>query len=213
MKKDKPLDPLLVTPANIPSFAQNRVRLIVDDLAKLGISPQDVQRVLMARGVNKWFEARRAVIRLKHSLKTQVTETIEYIIETKQQKARPGKFGTTRRDCLNRLYYARGYLKATEEIRARLRAICHMHRWQAPEPNALQMLPSTGVRQLAKIHELQGELKDADRALELAQGENQRLESDLEVAVEQARSASAQAALLQEKVRVLKRDIKELRDA
>ena len=174
-KKGKPLDPLLVTPANIPSYPQNRVHLIVEDLARLGIAPQDAQRILMARGVNKWLEARRCIIRLKHSLKTQVTETITYIIETKQQKARPGKFGSSRRDCLNRLYYARGYLKATEEVRARLRAICRMHRWQAPVPNELQMLPSTGVRQLAKIHDLQGELKDADRALELAQVENDRL--------------------------------------
>ena len=162
----KRLDPLLVTPANIPAYPQNRVRLIVDDLVRLGAAPQDVQRVLMARGVNKWFVARRAIIHLKDSLKGQVTETIGYIVEAKRQKARPGKFGTSRRDCLNRLYFARGYLKATEEARARIRAICQMHRWQSPDPDSLQMLPSTGVRQLAKIHDLQGELQDAGRVLE-----------------------------------------------
>ena len=171
-KKGTPLDPLLVTIKNIPAYPQNRIGLIVGDIAKLGVEPIAVQRVLMARGVNKWLEARRAIIRLKHSLKRQVTETIDYIVVTKKQKARPGHFGSTRRERLNRLYYARGYLKATEETRARLRAICRMHRWQPPYPDPLTLLPSTGIAQLAKIHDLQGELKDADRALEQAQAEN-----------------------------------------
>jgi hypothetical protein len=172
-KKGKPLDPLLVTIKNIPAYPQNRVGLIVDDIAKLGVEPIAVQRVLMARGVNKWLEARRAIIRLKHSLKRQVTETIDYIVVTKKQKARPGHFGSTRRECLNRLYYARGYLKAIEEVRARLRAICRMHRWQPPHPDPLTLLPSTGVAQLAKIHDLQGELKDMARALEQVQTMNE----------------------------------------
>lgn len=188
-KRGKPLDPLLVTIKNIPAYPQNRIGLIVSDIAKFGVEPIAVQRVLMARGVNKWLEARRAIIRLKHSLKRQVTETIDYIVVTKKQKARPGHFGSTRRECLNRLYYARGYLKATEETRARLRAICRMHRWQPPHPDPLTLLPSTGLAQLAKIHDLQGEIKDAARALARAVGD-----------LEQAQAENA--AILEENVRL-----------
>ena len=172
MRKGKSLDPLLVTPTNIPAYPQNRVELIVNDIAKLGVEPIAVQRVLMARGVNKWLEARRAIIGLKHSLKGRVTETIDYIVATKRQKARPGEHGTTRRECLNRLYFARGYLKAIEEIRARLRAICRMHRWQLPYPDPLTMMPSTGVTQLARIHDLQGEIADYARSLDQFRVEN-----------------------------------------
>lgn len=200
----KRLDPLLVTIKNIPAYPQNRVGLVVDDLAKFGLEPVVVQKVLMARGVNKWLEARRAIIRLKHSLKTQVTETIGYIVETKKQKARPGNFGTSRRECLNRLYYARGYLKATEEIRARLRAICRMHRWQPPYPDPLTMMPSTGVVQLAKIHDLQGELKDADRALEQAQEENDRLEDKAAILREQNLQFSESVARLEGQIRKMR---------
>jgi hypothetical protein len=103
------------------NIAQNKPSLIVTDLATMGV-PRDVgYGVLLGRGVFKWLAVRRDLIKLKDVWKSTVTQTIEDIRQAKREH-----------DGLA-LAYRRGYLKAYEECRREVRALCHSERFRAPD--------------------------------------------------------------------------------
>lgn len=183
MAKPKPLDPLLVTRGNIDWYPQNRVGLIVEDLVKLGIEPVQAQLILIARGVNKWFYARSQIIRLKDEMRHEIAGVLKEITELKlEMRSSPPKqrLGQTAK-----LFRLRGRRDATDRWRKEIRRICHGLRWQIPYPTPMFVMPDTGVAQLAKIHDLQGELQDALR-------ENKQLKGRLlrcEIRLEEGRSS------------------------
>lgn len=106
---------------NIWQFEQNKPSLIVEDLQKLGVPQNIAYKILLARGVFKWFAVRRNLIKLKNIWKDRIKNTIENIHEAKKS-----------RNTLQ-LMYLRGYLKAYEECRKEIRELCHSERWQAPD--------------------------------------------------------------------------------
>lgn len=182
--KKRVLDPLLVTKDNIDWYPQNRVGLIVEDLVKLGIEPVQAQRILMARGVNKWFYARSQIIRLKDEMRCEITQCLEEITGLKLRMGASSPPDRRLKQTAE-LFRLRGRRDATDRWRKEIRRICRGPRWQIPCPTPLAMMPSTGVAQLAKIHALQGELQDARR-------ENKQLKERLlrcEVRLEDGRSS------------------------
>jgi len=95
---------------------------IARDLKRLfGIPIAATFSVLLSRGVFKWLAVRRDLIEAKLRWKDKVRETIGAIREAKKDPSH------------QRLWYLRGYLKAVEECRAEVRAMCHSERWRAPD--------------------------------------------------------------------------------
>lgn len=112
---------VVLNPKSIWNYAQNKPTLIAKDFEKLGI-PRDVTyRILLQRGVFKWLSVRRDLIKLKNEWREEITKTIAQIRHAKESNDR------------DRLYYLRGYLKALEGHRERVRAMTHNERWQAPD--------------------------------------------------------------------------------
>jgi hypothetical protein len=106
---------------NIWCYAQNKPTLIAKDFEKLGIPRDTTYRILLQRGVFKWLAVRRDLIKLKDEWREEITETIAQIRLCKEKNDR------------DRLHYLRGYLKALEMHRRRVRAMTHSERWQAPD--------------------------------------------------------------------------------
>jgi hypothetical protein len=122
------MNPLAVSPDNIWSYKQNKPRLICNDLESLyGVPPRDTQRILMARGVYKWLGARRDIIKLKNVWRDRLTELYN-TVNTLKGKER---------------HRAQGKIKAIEECRAELRAICHSERWRFPDNDTLPAFKAT----------------------------------------------------------------------
>lgn len=119
----KRLSPVIdLSRKTIANFSQNKPSLIAKDLAAIAGVPKSLTHsILLARGAYKWFSVRRQVIRFKTMLKGVVKLALARLIDAK-------KSGNA-----YQVGYWRGYLKATEEIRAELRAMCHSSRWQAPD--------------------------------------------------------------------------------
>ncbi len=65
-----------LSPDTIYSFRQNSPELIIRDAKRMLHLNDDqleiLRRILLARGVNKWFKARRYIIKLKHAIKKQI---------------------------------------------------------------------------------------------------------------------------------------------
>lgn len=102
-----------LSPDTIYSFRQNSPELIIRD-AKRMLHLDDEQlevlrRILLARGVNKWFKARRDIIKLKHALKMRIREVL----------SRYKKWNPVHKIELALLNY----------FYARLESICHQPRW------------------------------------------------------------------------------------
>ncbi len=115
--------PLSVSESNIDHFRQNKPTYVARDMEELFGVPRDVTyKILLARGVFKWLSVRRELIRLKDSWKQQITDVIT---------ALHGFKGDT--SLQHRTWYLRGYLKAKNEDRQAIRALCHSPRWQAPD--------------------------------------------------------------------------------
>ncbi len=110
-----------MNPQTIWNEAQNRPSLIARDLEALGVPADASLHVLLRRGGFKWFAARRDLIRTKDAWKARIRDTIAAIRDAKTEQNRL------------RLAYLRGYLRAYEECRAEVRAICHSPRWRAPD--------------------------------------------------------------------------------
>lgn len=108
---------------------QNKATYVVKDIIQkqselpLGIPliDDDIYKILLARGVFKWFSVRRQLIKYKDFLKRKINNTL--IIQ---------------RICPPRdTQYWRGYRKACEDIRKDLRKMCHSQRWQVADNDKL----------------------------------------------------------------------------
>lgn len=113
-------DPLNVRKDNIWLFAQNKPTLIAEDLKKHGVPESITYTVLLARGVFKWLNVRRELIKLKNEWKTRITQLQDRLFETKGKQ-------------VGNRQYMRGYKQALEDCRAEVRALCHSERWAAPD--------------------------------------------------------------------------------
>lgn len=111
----------LLTPELIWGIEQNKPSLVAKDLQAFGVPPEITHSVLLARGVYKWLSVRRHIIKLKNVWKARIVETLAKLKEAKR----------SRNDY--EVGYLRGYLKAYEECRGEVRALCHSERWQAPD--------------------------------------------------------------------------------
>jgi flagellar biosynthesis/type III secretory pathway protein FliH len=123
--------PLEVTKNNIWNYKQNKPSLIAKDIEELTMLPQRMcMKILMSRGVFKWFRVRREIIRLKESWKKQITMlqgAIQGNKETINTKEKP-----TYADHYNH-GYAKGYHDALTECRNQIRLLCHSQRWTCPD--------------------------------------------------------------------------------
>ena len=113
-----------LTPKGINNIEQNKPCLIAADLATLGVARDTTYSVLLGRGVFKWLAVRRDLIRLKNAWRSHITVIIETIKAAK-------KDGDEYHHA-----YLKGYLKAYEECRAEVRALCHSDRWRCPDNDA-----------------------------------------------------------------------------
>ena len=110
-----------LNPSDIWGIRQNKPTLIAQDLQAYGVPRKVTYSVLLGRGVFKWLAVRRDLIKLKNVWKARITGTIAAIREAKAA-----------RDKEQWAYY-RGYLRAYEEARAEVRALCHSERFRAPD--------------------------------------------------------------------------------
>lgn len=111
----------LLTPELIWNIEQNKPSLVAEDLEEFGVPAHITHSVLLARGVYKWLSVRRQIIKLKNVWKARIVETLAKLKEAKRSH-NDYEVG-----------YLRGYLKAYEECRSEVRALCHSERWQAPD--------------------------------------------------------------------------------
>ena len=116
------MNPLDVSPENIWQFKQNKPSLVIKDMEEFGIAPEITEKVLLARGVNKWLFARRDIIHLKHDIKKQITSTITEIHIAKTSK-----------DFVLR-HKLRGRVNTLVTIQKAIKAICHSERWRPGDP-------------------------------------------------------------------------------
>ena len=124
--------PLEVDKKNIWQYKQNKPSLIAKDIEKLGMIPQQVVlKVLMARGVFKWFAARRDLIKLKERWKEQIT-LAQQGIKIKRAELNIVSRHSTFADHHD-LGYLKGYHAALSECRTQVRVICHSERWRCQD--------------------------------------------------------------------------------
>lgn len=116
-----------LTPNRIWNIEQNRPILVAKDLAYLGIPIKTTMSILLARGVFKCLAVQRDLIRLKNVWKSRITDTLGKIRIAKEN-----------RDNVEHAYL-KGYLKAYEESRRAIRALCRSDRWQAPDNDKYAM--------------------------------------------------------------------------
>ena len=109
-----------ITRKNIWGFKQNKPTLIVKDLIGV-VKPNIVYKILLKRGVFKWFAVRRKLIKCKNIWKEEIKKTNEAKIEAKLN----GNY---------KLYCElKGYQKALEHCRKDIRKLCHSDRFVAPD--------------------------------------------------------------------------------
>lgn len=104
-----------VSPNNIWEYPQNRLRLVLRDFESLGIPQETTRKILLARGVYKWMACRLDIIHLKDELKAEIRGLYEI--------SRQLPNGNLKKITLERVH-------ALEEVRAKLRSICHSDRWR-----------------------------------------------------------------------------------
>lgn len=111
------MEPEVVMPENVWSYAQNKPSYVADDLARYGVPHAVTYAVLMARGVFKWLSVRRDLIRLKNYWRLELTR-LQGIVGTLHGEERAR---TSER------------IKTLTECRGAIRALCHSERWRAPD--------------------------------------------------------------------------------
>ena len=120
----------MLTPQHIWEIRQNRPSLVARDLEKFGVPREVTHKVLLARGVYKWFAVRRDLIRLKNEWKDELSRLYRQVERMKK--------GTPEHRELV------GYIKTLERCRAQVRALCHSERFRAPDNDreAIEILQS-----------------------------------------------------------------------
>ena len=100
-----------VTPKTIWNFRQNNPELIIQDLGLyLDLDDEQkelVRKVLLARGVNKWFKVRRDLIAYKKQMRNTIKAL--YSEHNKENKE---------------------LIKLAESVRHNLKVLCKTDRWQ-----------------------------------------------------------------------------------
>lgn len=120
--------PLRVNKGNIWTYKQNKPSLIVNDFYQLfGVPPEYTAKILLARGVAKWFAVRRNLIRLKN----QLADSVRYFNENKVPRYVRNQKGDWEPN--PRYWYQRGAREAMESVRKEIRLMCHSDRWQGPD--------------------------------------------------------------------------------
>lgn len=109
---------LRVQRENVWGYKQNKPALIADDLHIMGVPRAATLRVLMARGVFKWFHAREQLIAFKDRPKAELRD-----LQALQRQ--PARTSHAHWQKVER----RGQIKAIERMRAHIRDICHGQRW------------------------------------------------------------------------------------
>ena len=104
----------------LDNMKQNRPILIARDFQeRYGIPIEETFEILLNRGVFKWLAVRRELIKLKNRWRDRLT--------TLYRQAETMKKGTPEHRELV------GRIKALEECRKEIRALCHTSRFQAPD--------------------------------------------------------------------------------
>jgi hypothetical protein len=133
------LPSLRVQRENIWGYKQNKPSLIADDLHLMGVPRAATLRVLMARGVFKWFHAREQLIAFKDRLKTELRDLQalqrqpartahahwQKVRDLQALQRQPARTAHAHWQKVER----RGQIKAVERMRAHIRGICHGQRW------------------------------------------------------------------------------------
>ena len=115
------MDPLTVSKENIWNYKQNKPSYIARDLKEFfGVPIKATLKVLMSRGVFKWFAVRRELISFKEELYKEIVALHDEIKELKQAD-----------NNLARLGYARGRLHELQRSRNHIRKMCKSERWRA----------------------------------------------------------------------------------
>lgn len=116
------LNPLEVTERTIPQYKQNKISLITTDLSELaGVDPMVTAKVLMARGVYKWLEARRLLIALKDYWKSEISAMQGLLTEYNHRRLSPKEYVKKRR--------LAAQMNQLIECREAICTICHGPRW------------------------------------------------------------------------------------
>jgi hypothetical protein len=122
-KRKLPVQPTIdeVCEDNIWQYRQNKPSRIVDDMEKYGIPRETGYKILLGRGVCKWLNVRRKLIKLKNAWKEDVNKTIEDI-----KIAKKGD---------NPIYLGRlrGRLETLQSCRKQIRELCKSDRWAMPD--------------------------------------------------------------------------------
>jgi len=107
----------------INNFKQNKIKYLVKDFAEYGV-PEDVTReILLKRGINKWLHNRMLIINLKDELKEEIKDLLQ---QMDYYQAEYNKEDGVYRELV-------GSLRATNNIRQKIRKICHSSRYVFPE--------------------------------------------------------------------------------
>jgi hypothetical protein len=106
------IDPLDVSKDNIWNYAQNKPTLVAKDLELFGVPKKVTYTILLARGVFKWLNVRRSLIKLKDLWKERIKRTYNYQINLKKSKD-----------------WHKGYRAAMEQCRKEVRILCHSERF------------------------------------------------------------------------------------
>lgn len=123
------MNPLDCKPENIWNYAQNKPSLIAQDMAEIyGVPPEGTLRILMARGVFKWLNVRRELIKLKNGWKKSITEHQYKYLDQKCKL-----FNNNKPSDHFRYGYTKGYHDALTKCRNEVRALCHSERWVCPD--------------------------------------------------------------------------------
>jgi len=119
-----------VNEKNINNFRQNKIKYLVRDFAEYGVPEEATREILLKRGINKWLANRMAIIDLKDEMKEEIKNTLTFMEVLKHTEIcfckNTGKQNEIYREQV-------GKLKALEEIRRKIREICHSTRWQFPQ--------------------------------------------------------------------------------
>jgi hypothetical protein len=119
-----------VNEKTINNVKQNKIKYLVKDLAEYGVPEEVTREILLKRGVNKWLANRMAIIGLKDELKKEIKNTLAFMKVLEHSEICFCKLTGKK----NEIYRKQlGRLQATEEIRKRIRSICHSSRWVFPE--------------------------------------------------------------------------------
>ena len=112
-----------VTEKTINNFKQNKIKYLVKDFKEYGVPEEVTKEILLKRGINKWLANRMKIINLKDELLQDIRNCLGLMQIVAMIE---GKYSQKYKEVL-------GNFKATNNIRQKIRKICHSSRWVFPE--------------------------------------------------------------------------------